>query len=305
MNEITEKLLAMITDWKGSFEGAFNIRQDGQCVGRQESPNVTFESCENGDRLTIRIHSQTQGETVYIPACVTKSGVSDVVYNDFYIADGADVIIVAGCGVHSEGESEALHKGIHRFFVGKDAHVLYQEKHIGTGKSKGVKRIDPVTEIVLEENAVMEIDTSQISGVDYSNRTTKAVLTQRAKLNIHERLMTAGSEIANTDFSVDMNGDNSCVDLISRSVAKDQSKQDYHSVIRGNARCAGHSECDAILVGNGIVNAAPELLAANIDAALIHEAAIGKIAGEQIIKLMTLGMTEKEAEEQIIGGFLK
>lgn len=305
MNEITEKLLAMITDWKGSFEGAFNIRQDGQCVGRQESPNVTFESCENGDRLTIRIHSQTQGETVYIPACVTKSGVSDVVYNDFYIADGADVIIVAGCGVHSEGESEALHKGIHRFFVGKDAHVLYQEKHIGTGKSKGVKRIDPVTEIVLEENAVMEIDTSQISGVDYSNRSTKAVLTQRAKLNIHERLMTAGSEIANTDFSVDMNGDNSCVDLISRSVAKDQSKQDYHSVIRGNARCAGHSECDAILVGNGIVNAAPELLAANIDAALIHEAAIGKIAGEQIIKLMTLGMTEKEAEEQIIGGFLK
>ena len=305
MNEITEKLLAMITDWKGSFEGAFNIRQDGQCVGRQESPNVTFESCENGDRLTIRIHSQTQGETVYIPACVTKSGVSDVVYNDFYIADGADVIIVAGCGVHSEGESEALHKGIHRFFVGKDAHVLYQEKHIGTGKSKGVKRIDPVTEIVLEENAVMEIDTSQISGVDYSNRTTKAVLAQRAKLNIYERLMTTGSEIANTDFSVDMNGDNSCVDLISRSVAKDQSKQDYHSVIRGNARCAGHSECDAILAGNGIVNAAPELLAANIDAALIHEAAIGKIAGEQIIKLMTLGMTEKEAEEQIIGGFLK
>ena len=223
-----------------------------------------------------------------------------------YLADhGADVIIVAGCGVHNDGEGEARHNGIHRFFVGKGAHVVYKEKHVGMGEGTGAKRIDPVTDITLEEDAVLEMDTTQISGVDSTVRTTNANLKARAKLIITERLLTDGQETAKTDFVVNMNGEDSAVDLISRSVAKDQSHQEYRSIIRGNTRCTGHSECDGILVGNGTVSAAPELYAGHIDAALIHEAAIGKIAGEQILKLQTLGLTEEEAEQKIIDGFLR
>ena len=242
---------------------------------------------------------------MYIPACVTKSGVDDLVYNDFYVAAGADVEIIAGCGVHSEGEEEARHNGIHRFFLEKGAHVVYREKHIGTGAGKGARRIDPVTDIVLGEDAVLEMDTVQIGGVDSTLRKTTAKLGPRARLIIHESLLTEESQTAKTDFVVDLNGEDSGVDLISRSVARDDSHQEYRSCIRGNARCSGHSECDAILVGNGTVSAAPELYAGDIDAALIHEAAIGKIAGEQILKLRTFGLTEEEAEEKIIEGFLR
>lgn len=305
MNKITEKLLEVIADWKGAFDGAFNIREDGQCVSRQSSPNVSIEPMAGGVGLEIYVSSKAQGETVYIPACVTKSDVNDLVYNDFYIGDGADVIIVAGCGVHNDGEGEARHNGIHRFFVGKGAHVVYKEKHVGVGEGSGAKRIDPITDITLEEDAVMEMDTTQISGVDSTVRRTNANLKKGAKLLITERLMTAREETAKTDFVVNMNGEDSAVDLVSRSVAKDHSHQEYHSIIRGNARCSGHSECDGILVGNGTVSAAPELYAGHIDAALIHEAAIGKIAGEQILKLQTLGLTEEEAEQKIIDGFLK
>ena len=305
MNKITEKLLEVISDWKGTFSGAFNIREDGECVGRQSSEFVSIEPMAGGIGTEIHVRPGCKGETVFIPACVTKSDVNDLVYNDFYIGDGCDVTIVAGCGVHNDGEGEARHNGIHRFFVGKGAHVVYKEKHVGIGEGSGAKRIDPITDITLEEDAVLEMDTTQISGVDSTVRTTNANLKARAKLIIHERLLTDGDETAKSDFVVNMNGEDSAVDLISRSVAKDRSHQEYRSIIRGNTRCSGHSECDAILVGNGTVSAAPELFAGHIDAALIHEAAIGKIAGEQLIKLMTLGLTEAEAEEQIINGFLK
>ena len=249
--------------------------------------------------------SGTQGEKIYIPACVTHSNVKDKVYNDFFIGENADVTIIAGCGVHSEGNEEAHHNGIHRFVLAKGAHVLYKEKHVGTGKGPGIRRIDPVTELHLAEDAVLEMDTTQIGGVDRTVRKTVGDLEARARLIIHERIMTNGEEQAETDFAVDINGEDAGVDLISRSVARDNSYQAYHSKINGNARCTGHSECDAILVGNGHVNAAPELYAGDIDASLIHEAAIGKIAGEQILKLQTLGLTEEEAEEKIIAGFLK
>lgn len=305
MNNITEKLLQMISDWKGDFSGAYNIREDGQCAGRQSSENIQIDSKEDGPGLVIHIKPGTQKETVYIPACVTHGNVDDLVYNDFYVGEGADVTIVAGCGVHNDGEEEARHNGIHRFFVEKGAHVLYQEKHIGTGKGAGLKRIDPVSDIYLGEDALMEMDTTQIGGVDSTVRKTNAVLQARAKLIIREHLMTNGHEKAKTDFSVDLDGEDCGVDLISRSVARDFSHQEYHSQINGNTRCTGHSECDAILVGNGTVNAAPELFAGHIDASLIHEAAIGKIAGEQILKLKTLGLTEEQAEEKIIEGFLK
>lgn len=305
MNKITEKLLEVISDWKGTFSGAFNIREDGECVGRQSSEFVSIEPMAGGIGTEIHVRPGCKGETVFIPACVTKSDVNDLVYNDFYIGDGCDVTIVAGCGVHNDGEGEARHNGIHRFFVGKGAHVVYKEKHVGIGEGSGAKRIDPITDITLEEDAVLEMDTTQISGVDSTVRTTNANLKARAKLIIHERLLTDGDETAKSDFVVNMNGEDSAVDLISRSVAKDRSHQEYRSIIRGNTRCSGHSECDAILVGNGTVSAAPELFAGHIDAALIHEAAIGKIAGEQILKLQTLGLTEEEAEQKIIDGFLK
>lgn len=306
MDEITGKLLGIVSDWKGTeFKGAYNIRENSGCAGRQSSENIKIESKNDNPGINIRIGSGAQKETVYIPACVTHGGVNDLVYNDFYVADGADVIIVAGCGVHSDDEEEARHNGIHRFFVGKNAKVLYKEKHIGTGRGSGAKRIDPVTDIVMEENSYMEMDTMQISGVTSTNRLTSAKLGAGAKLVIRERLLTDGDETAKSDFSVSLDGEDSGVDLVSRSVAKGNSYQEYHSVIKGNCRCTGHSECDAILADNGRVNAAPELYAGDLDASLIHEAAIGKIAGEQIIKLRTLGLTEEEAEQKIIDGFLK
>lgn len=305
MNKITEMLLGIVSDWKGGFTGAFNIREDGACAGRQSSQNIKIDNKKDAPGLVIHVLPGTKGETVYIPACVTHGDVDDLVYNDFYIGEGADVVVTAGCGVHTDSEEEARHNGIHRFFLDRGARVVYREKHVGTGSGTGAKRIDPVTDITLAEDATLEMDTIQLGGVDSTVRTTRAKLAARARLLIRERLLTDGDEQAKTEFEVDIDGEDAGVDLISRSVAKGRSHQEYHSVIRGNNRCTGHSECDAILVGGGTVNAAPELWAGHTDAALIHEAAIGKIAGEQILKLRTLGLTEQEAEEKIIAGFLK
>lgn len=307
MNEMTREILKRVAEnWDAkNFKGAFNIREDTLCAGRQSSPNITIETKKGEPGIDIRISNKAQKETVYIPACVTKSGVKDLVYNDFFVEEGADVIIVAGCGVHNEGEEEAVHNGIHRFFVGKNARVVYKEKHIGLGKGQGARRINPVTDIYLEENSYMEIDTTQISGVTSSDRSTKAKIGAGAKLFVHERMLTEGTQTAKSEFEISMDGEDSGVDLISRSVAKENSIQEYHSVVIGNCRCTGHTECDAILAGNGIVNASPALFARHVDASLIHEAAIGKIAGEQITKLCTLGLTEEQAEQKIIEGFLK
>lgn len=305
MNKITEEILKAVSDFKGSFKGAFNIREDGLCAGRSSSENVKIEDKDDNPGINIRIAPGTKGETVYIPACVTKGNIDDVVYNDFFVGEGADVTIVAGCGVHTEDGHDARHNGIHRFFLDKNASVLYKEKHIGTGKGIGQKRIDPVTECTLGENAVLTMDTIQLRGVDSTDRKTKGVLGKNAKLIIKERILTDGEEKAKTDFVVYLEGEDSGVDLVSRSVAKGNSRQEYTSKIVGKNRCTGHSECDAILSDKGVVLAQPSLEAESEDAALIHEAAIGKIAGEQILKLQTLGLTEEEAEEKIISGFLK
>ena len=305
MNNITDTLLRLVSDFKGSFDGAFNIREDGECAGRQSTEHIQIESKTDAPGIIVRVMPGTKGETVYIPACVTHGNLDDLVYNDFYIGEGADVKIVAGCGVHTDDEQEARHNGIHRFFLDKDSHVLYEEKHIGTGKGTGAKRINPVTDAVLNEGAVMEMDTVQLSGVDSTLRKTTAKLAARARLSVRERIMTNGQEQAKTEFDVVLDGDDSGVDLISRSVARGNSYQEFHSAIKGKTRCTGHSECDAILVDHGTVNALPALEASHVDAELIHEAAIGKIAGEQLMKLRTLGLTEQEAEEKIISGFLK
>ena len=305
MNTITNELLRMISDFRGKFDGAFNIRENGECAGRQSSENIKIESKQDAPGLVIHIKPHTKGERVYIPACVTHGNIDDLVYNDFYVGEGADVVIVAGCGVHTDNEEEARHNGIHRFILEKDAHVVYEEKHIATGSGTGLKRIDPVTDIVLAEGACMEMDTVQLRGVDSTIRKTTAKLGPRAKLLVRERIMTDGTERAETDFVVDMDGEDSKTDLISRSVARGNSYQEFRSCIHGRGRCTGHSECDAILMDNGVVMAMPSLEASNIDASLIHEAAIGKIAGDQIMKLRTLGLTEEEAEERIMQGFLK
>lgn len=304
MESVTKELLNEVSDYGEGYKGAYNIRENGKCIGRRSTEHITIETGEDGG-LVVKVAANAHGERVSIPACVTHGDVDDIVTNDFYVGDNADVLIVAGCGVHTVTGEAARHSGKHRFFIGKNAKVLYQEKHIGTGKGKGIRTIDPVTEIFLEENAEFEMDSCQIGGVDKSKRITKARLEKEAKLIIRERIMTEGKEEALTDFVVEMNGENSKVNLISRSVAKDNSYQSYKSRIVGNAPCTGHTECDAIIVCNGRVDAAPELTANNSDAALIHEAAIGKIAGEQILKLQTLGLTESEAEARIVEGFLK
>ena len=253
----------------------------------------------------IKVKPGTKGETVYIPACVTHGSVDDLVYNDFYIGEGADVVIVAGCGVSTDNDGHAKHNGIHRFFLAKGAKVLYKEKHLGTGKGSGLRKIDPVTDAQLAEDAVLTMDTIQIGGVDETDRKTRAKLAARARLVIRERLLTDKNDHAKTEFNVELEGEDAGADIVSRSVARGNSYQEYHSRISGLVRCTGHSECDALLADGGRVNAAPELYAGSADASLIHEAAIGKIAGEQIIKLRTLGLTEQEAEQRIIEGFLR
>ena len=305
MNQITDELLRLISANPIDGKSAFNIREDSQCAGRQSTENISIENKEGAPGIVIRVKPGTKGETVYIPACVTHAGVDDLVYNDFYIGEGADVTVQAGCGVHSEGEEQARHNGIHRFFLEKNARVLYLEKHIATGNGTGEKRIDPVTDIELAEGASLEMDTVQLGGVTSTTRKTRAVLQKDARLVVRERIMTDGDEFARTDFVVRMEGEGGACDLVSRSVARGNSRQEFYSTIKGNAPCTGHSECDAILAENGKVLAQPGLEANHVDAALIHEAAIGKIAGEQLLKLRTLGLTSEEAEEKIIQGFLK
>ena len=305
-NSVTADLLKVISDYDGvEFKGAYNIREDSKCAGRKSSENITIESKTDNPGIVITVKPGTKGETVFIPACVTHSKVDDLVYNDFFIGEDADVVVVAGCGVHSDGEETARHNGIHRFFLEKGARVLYKEKHIGTGSGAGLRKIDPVTDCFLKEDAYLEMDTVQLGGVDRSTRSTSAVLEKGAKIIVRERIMTDGEEEAVTKFKVELNGDGSGADLVSRSVARGNSHQAFYSVVEGNSRCTGHSACDAIIAENGRVDAQPALNASNVDAELIHEAAIGKIAGEQLMKLCSLGLTKEQAEEKIIEGFLK
>jgi Fe-S cluster assembly scaffold protein SufB len=242
---------------------------------------------------------------VHIPALVTETGIHDLVYNDFYIGENADVVIVAGCGIHNDGDSLSQHDGVHRFFVGKNARVLYIEKHIGTGDGKGERIINPQTIVEVDEGGYIELQTTQLKGVDSTLRTTKAKAKENGTVVVKEKILTHGTQYAETRFDIDLNGDGSSVNLVSRSVAKEKSRQKFVSVINGNAKCMGHSECDSIIMDEGVVSSLPEITANNVEATLVHEAAIGKIAGEQITKLMTLGLTEAEAEAQIVNGFLK
>ena len=304
--ETKELLKTVAGDDEELFKGAFNIRSNMGCLGRQSSENIEITNKADGKPgLEVHIKPGTKAEKVFIPACVTAPGIDDLVYNDFFVGEGSDVTIVAGCGIHTTTGEPARHSGIHRFFLEKNARVVYEEKHIGTGADDTKKVIDPVTEIEMKEGSYLEMDTVQLGGVTTSDRKTTAKLDAKATLVIKERLLTDNEETAKTFFEVELNGEDSGVNLMSRSVARGNSYQTYTSNIIGNKRCTGHSECDAIIAENGRVDASPKLIANDGDAQLIHEAAIGKIAGEQILKLKTLGLTEEEAEAAIIDGFLK
>ena len=305
MNDIQKDLLKIIADMDGAVNGAFNIRANGALAERSVTENVDIRNKTDKDGIDIIIRPGTKGETIHIPVIISESGVNDLVYNDFIIGDDCDVTIMAGCGIHNCGDEESRHDGIHSFFVGKNAKVKYIERHYGEGDGTGGKNMNPTTVVNIAEGGYMEMETSQIKGIDSTNRITRATLEADATLIIREKLMTHGTQRADTDFSVDMNGENSSANVVSRSVATDNSVQVYRSNINGNSKCHGHTECDAIIMGEARVSAIPEINANHIDASLIHEAAIGKIAGEQLIKLMTLGLTEKQAEEEIVNGFLK
>lgn len=305
MNDTEKQLLKIIADMDGTPDGAFNIRANGSLAERRVTENVDIKTKTDKPGIDIIIRPGTKGETVHIPVIISETGLNDLVYNDFIIGDGANVTIVAGCGIHNCGGEESGHDGIHTFFVGKNANVKYIEKHYGEGDGSGKRIMNPTTIVNISDGGHMEMETCQIKGIDSTNRVTKAVLSSNASLVIHEKILTHGTQFAKTDFTVDLNGKNSSANVVSRSVAKGDSSQEFISEINGNNLCTGHTECDAIIMDNGRVSAVPSLTANNIDASLIHEAAIGKIAGEQLIKLMTLGLTEKQAEEQIVNGFLK
>ncbi len=305
MDEIQRRLLEEVAGLHEVPEGAYNIRANGKLDSRNTTANIDIISKEDGSGIDIRIKEGTKNESVHIPVVLSQSGLKEVVYNDFYVGDDCDVTIVAGCGIDNCGVQDAQHDGIHRFFVGKNSKIKYVEKHYGSGDGTGKRVMNPGTEVTLEEGSLMEMEMVQIKGVDSTVRKTTADLAPGAKLLIRERLMTHGDQSAISIYEVNLNGETANADVVSRSVAKDTSYQKFDAKIVGNTLCSGHAECDAIIMGNAKVLAVPQLEANHVDAALIHEAAIGKIAGEQIIKLMTLGLTEEEAEEQIINGFLK
>ncbi len=305
LSAIQKNMLKEIAGYESIPEGAYNLRSNGTLAGRRTTANIDIQTKTDKPGIDIIIKPGTKNERVDIPVILTQTGLNDLVYNDFYIGEGADVLIVAGCGIHNAGGLKSEHDGIHAFHVGKNARVKYVENHYGEGEGTGERILNPTTEVEIDEGGYMEMETSQIRGVDSTYRKTRAKLGDKAILVIKEKILTHGHQKATTDFVVDLNGVDSGAHVISRSVATEDSYQKYMSCVNGNNRCNGHTECDAILMDNGQVDAVPMVNAHTTEARLIHEAAIGKIAGEQLDKLMTLGLTEKEAEDEIVNGFLR
>ncbi len=305
MDEIQKRLFREVADLHKLPEGAYNLRANGGLAGRRTTANIDIQTKTEKSGIDITIKPGTKGESLHIPVVLSESGITETVYNDFFVGDDCDVLIVAGCGIDNCGTQDSEHDGIHRFHIGKNSKVRYVEKHYGSGDGKGKRILNPVTEVYMDEGSTMEMEMVQIKGVDSTERTTLAELKKDSKLVVRERLMTHGDQSALSIYKVELNGDGSSADVVSRSVARDTSYQKFDACIIGNAACNGHTECDSIIMDSGRILAVPSLEANNTEAMLVHEAAIGKIAGDQLIKLMSLGLTEQEAEEQIINGFLK
>ena len=306
MLNITDKnLLDKISDFSSIPTGAsYNIRKNGEGIERSTSEKVQITTKKDKPGIDITVLPDTKGEKIYIPVIITEEGVSDKVYNDFYIGENADVTIIAGCGIHNSGCHESRHEGIHRFYIGKNAKITYIEKHYGEGEGTGERILNPETAVFMEENSVCEMESVQIKGVDSTKRNTIAKLGKNAKFIVTERLMTHGNQNADSDMTIELNGEGSSAQIISRSVAKDNSKQMFYPKAVGNAPCSAHVQCDSIIMDNAGIRSIPEIAANHSEAAIIHEAAIGRINNEQLLKLMTFGMTPEEAEEIIIQGFL-
>ena len=305
LDSIKLNLLRQVADLETVPTGAYSIRVDGETFDKQSSENIIIEKKTDKPGIDIYIKAAGKRESVHIPVILAESGLKEVVYNDFHIEEGADVLIIAGCGIHNCGVQDSEHSGIHSFYLGKNAKVKYVEKHYGDGDGNGKNIMNPHTVVELAEGAYMEMETTQIKGVDSTKRKTEAVLHEKSTLIVYEKIMTHGEQFAETEFVVDLKGEDCGTHVVSRSVAKDNSRQLFISDVVGNAKCSGHTECDAIIMDNASVVAIPKIVANDTEASLIHEAAIGKIAGEQLIKLVTLGLDEKQAEEEIINGFLK
>lgn len=305
MDSIEKSLLQAVADLDALPVGAYNIRSNGQSTARNTTANIDIVTKTDKPGMDIIIKPGTKNESVHIPVIISEAGLKENVYNDFYIGEDCDVTIVAGCGIHNCGGADSEHDGIHAFHVGARSRVRYVEKHYGEGEGRGKRLMNPTTEVYLDEDAEMEMETTQISGIDDTLRKTTATLAARSSLTVHEKVMTMGEQNATSDFCANMDGEDCKCNIVSRTVAKDNSRQHFISILKGNAPCTGHTECDSIIMDHAVVLASPQLSAACVDASLIHEAAIGKIAGDQLIKLMTLGLTEQEAEEQIVNGFLQ
>ncbi|MBR2721299.1 MAG: SufD family Fe-S cluster assembly protein [Clostridia bacterium] len=305
IDSVQKRLLSEVADLHEVPQGAYSLRINGNLYGKNDSENISIVAKEDKPGIDIYIKPGTKKESLHIPVLLSQTGLKELVYNDFHIGEDCDVTIVAGCGIHNSGDGESEHSGIHSFFVGKNARVKYVEKHYGEGDGNGKNVMNPTTVAHLEEGSYLEMETTQIKGVDSTRRATRATLKSGATLIVKEKIMTHGNQFAETDFAVDLDGEDCGTHVISRSVARDQSRQTFLSRVKGNNRCNGHTECDAIIMDDAQVTALPQIEANHVEAALIHEAAIGKIAGEQLIKLMTLGLTEKEAEAEIINGFLR
>ena len=307
MDQLDTNLLREIADMDGEpTGGAFNIRKNGGLTSRYSTPNVQIVSKEDKPGIDIHIKPFTKGESVHIPVIITESGFHDLVYNDFYIGEGADVVIVAGCGIHNSGHAKTQHDGIHSFHVGKNAKVQYSEKHYGEGGGTGDKVLNPETLVYLEEGASITLDMVQIRGVDSTKRYTKVIAQgDGSECIVTERLLTDGKQFAESRMDVLLNGKDAKTQVISRSVAQDESVQVFYPQVEGNAACFGHVQCDSIIMDKAKVSSIPTIVANDMDAQLVHEAAIGRIAGDQILKLMTLGLTEEEAEQTILDGFLQ
>ncbi|MBO5939237.1 MAG: SufD family Fe-S cluster assembly protein [Clostridia bacterium] len=305
MDKIQQNLLKEVAGLHEVPEGAYSLRINGKLHGKNSSENIEIVQKTDKPGIDIYVKAGTKKESLHIPVILSQTGLRELVYNDFHIGEDCDVTIVAGCGIHNGGSETSEHSGVHAFYLAKNARVKYVEKHYGQGDGNGKNIMNPTTYVELEEGAYLEMETAQIKGVDSTKRTTKAILGAKSTLIVSEKIMTHGEQFAETEFEVELNGEGAGTHVVSRSVARDKSRQRFVSRIKGNAECSGHTECDAIILDDATVAAVPEILAVHPDASLIHEAAIGKIAGEQLIKLMTLGLTEKEAEEEIINGFLR
>ena len=304
-SQVDRELLEKIADLIGKPVGAFNIRKDTGCDGRQSTENIQITGKTDGKSgIDIRIKDGTKGEQCHIPVIITKPGIQELVYNDFYIGENCDVDIVAGCGIHNCGGEDSRHDGIHTFYVGKHSHVKYTEKHYGDGDGTGGRIMNPQTVVYLEEGATIQMETVQIRGIDSTKRETDFFCEAGSEVVVTERLLTHGSQQAESDMNIQLNGHDAKGRVISRSVAQDESHQVFRPVMVGNAQCFGHVQCDSIIMGQAKIESVPAITANCPDAQLIHEAAIGKIAGDQLLKLETLGLTEEEAEDTILKGFL-